>query len=115
MEHRPQGKGRLIPAKAFEHERSYLAQLPGHLPAPYQVHQRGTDQYGYAGREGLAEDAGAENLRPTANAWAHTRSMLPFSGLKLALPVILKRDALLYSGHFYGRWQLSLRKGKIFD
>jgi transposase len=47
MEHRPQGKGRLIPAKAFEHERSYLAQLPDHLPAPYQVHERGTDQYGY--------------------------------------------------------------------
>jgi transposase len=47
MEHRPQGKGRLIPVKAFEHERSYLAQLPDHLPAPYQVHERGTDQYGY--------------------------------------------------------------------
>ena len=52
MEHRPQGKGRLIPAKAFEHERSYLAQLPGHLPAPYQVHERGTDQYGYAAFDG---------------------------------------------------------------
>jgi transposase len=52
MEHRPQGKGRLIPAKAFEHERNYLAQLPGHLPAPYQVHERGTDQYGYAAFDG---------------------------------------------------------------
>jgi transposase len=49
MEHRPQGKGRLIPAKAFEHERHYLARLPGHLPAPYRVHERGTDQYGYTG------------------------------------------------------------------
>ena len=47
MEHRPQTKTRLVPAKAFEHERGYLNQLPGHLPAPYQVHQRGTDQYGY--------------------------------------------------------------------
>jgi len=47
MEHRPQGKSRLIPAKAFEHERDYLNLLPRHLPAPYQVHQRGTDQYGY--------------------------------------------------------------------
>jgi len=47
MEHRPQTKTRLIPAKAFEHERGYLNQLPRHLPAPYQVHQRGTDQYGY--------------------------------------------------------------------
>jgi transposase len=47
MEHRPQGKSRLIPAKAFEHERNYLKELPAHLPAPYQVHKRGTDQYGY--------------------------------------------------------------------
>ena len=47
MEYRPQSKTRLIPAKAFEHERLYLNQLPRHLPAPYQVHQRGTDQYGY--------------------------------------------------------------------
>ena len=37
----------LIPAKAFEHERRYLNPLPSHLPAPYQVHQRETDQYGY--------------------------------------------------------------------
>ena len=47
MEYRPQTKSRLIPAKAFEHECGYLHQLPLHLPAPYQVHQRGTDQYGY--------------------------------------------------------------------
>ena len=52
MEHRPQGKAKLIPAKAFEHERYYLSQLPAHLPAPYQVHGRGTDQYGYAAFEG---------------------------------------------------------------
>ena len=47
MEHRPQSKSRLIPAKAFEHERGYLNPLPPHLPAPHQVHERGTDQYGY--------------------------------------------------------------------
>jgi transposase len=47
MEHRPQGKSRLIPAKAFEHERGYLNELPRHLPAPYQGDERGTDQYGY--------------------------------------------------------------------
>lgn len=52
MEHRPQGKAGLIPAKAFEHECGYLIELPGHLPAPYQVHERGTDQYGYAAFEG---------------------------------------------------------------
>jgi transposase len=47
MEHRPQGKAKLIPAKAFEHEVGFLAQLPAHLPAPYQIHARGIDQYGY--------------------------------------------------------------------
>jgi transposase len=47
MEHRPQGKARIIPAKAFEHERNYLQPLPAHLPAPYLQHERGTDQYGY--------------------------------------------------------------------
>jgi transposase len=47
MEHRPLTKARLIPAKMFEHERLFLNRLPRHLPAPYQQHQRGTDQYGY--------------------------------------------------------------------
>ena len=47
MEYRPQTKARLIPAKLFEHERGYLNRLPRHLPAPYQEHRRGTDQYGY--------------------------------------------------------------------
>ena len=48
MEHRPQTKAKIIPAKAFEHEQAYLIKLPAHLPAPYQVHGRGTDQYGYS-------------------------------------------------------------------
>jgi hypothetical protein len=47
MDNKPQGKAGLIPAKAFEHERNYLTQLPPHLPAPYRDHSRGTDQYGY--------------------------------------------------------------------
>lgn len=47
MEQRPQGKGRLIPAQAFEHERNFLLALPPHLPAPYQIHERSIDQYGY--------------------------------------------------------------------
>ena len=51
MENRPQGKARIIPAKAFEHEYAYLSELPPHLPAPYRPHQRGTDQYGYAAFE----------------------------------------------------------------
>jgi len=52
MEHRPQTDAKIIPAKAFEHERAYLTKLPNHLPAPYQVHGRGTDQYGYTPFEG---------------------------------------------------------------
>ena len=48
MHHRPTSKTGLIPAKAFEHERTYLTKLPRHLPAPYCNYQRGTDQYGYA-------------------------------------------------------------------
>lgn len=52
MENRPQGKAQLIPAQAFELERAYLTKLPAHLPAPYQVHGRGTDQYGYTAFEG---------------------------------------------------------------
>jgi len=47
MEHRPQGKAGLLPVKAFEHERPLLIELPPHLPAPYLLHERDTDQYGY--------------------------------------------------------------------
>jgi len=47
MEHRPASKTRLIPAKAFEHERHWLTKLPAQLPAPYWPHGRGTDEYGY--------------------------------------------------------------------
>jgi hypothetical protein len=52
MEHRPQGKAKLIPVKAFEYECGCLIELPDHLPAPYQVHERGTDQYGFVAFEG---------------------------------------------------------------
>jgi hypothetical protein len=52
MEHRPLTKSRLIPAQVFEHERHHLVQLPAHLPPPYRVHQRDTDQYGYAAFDG---------------------------------------------------------------
>jgi transposase len=43
---------RLIPAKAFEHERSYLIELLPHLPPPSLVHTRETDEYGYAAFDG---------------------------------------------------------------
>jgi transposase len=48
MEQRVLTKARVIPARLFEHERLYLNPLPEHRPAPYQSHQRVTDQYGYA-------------------------------------------------------------------
>ena len=47
LDHKPQGQTGLIPAKTFEHEQSYLTPLPAHLPAPYRVTSRDTDQYGY--------------------------------------------------------------------
>jgi transposase len=51
LEHRPQGRNKLIPAKAFEQEQPYLNKLHPHLPAPYKIHKRGTDAYGYAAFE----------------------------------------------------------------
>ena len=52
MDNRPVAKTGLIPAKAFEYERAYLVELSRHLPAPYRVHEHGTDQYGYVAFEG---------------------------------------------------------------
>ena len=52
LDHKPQGKAKLIPAKAFEHERAYLISLPAHLPAPYKLQGRGTDAYGFMSFEG---------------------------------------------------------------
>jgi transposase len=47
MYHRPLTKARVIPAKAFEHERAHLKELPPYIPEPYRVDERGTNQYGY--------------------------------------------------------------------
>jgi len=47
MFRKPLGKTRVIPAEAFECEKAHLIKLPPHLPAPYQSHERVTDQYGY--------------------------------------------------------------------
>lgn len=52
MENRPASKTRLIPAKAFEHERHYLTEVPAQLPGPYCPYERGTDEYGYVAVEG---------------------------------------------------------------
>jgi len=52
MANRPVGKSGLIPARAFEDEKPFLKRLPCFVPAPYLVHKRQTDQYGYASFEG---------------------------------------------------------------
>jgi transposase len=52
MPNRPVSKTRVIPAKAFEHELTFLTKLPPYVTAPYLVHGRGTDQYGYAAVNG---------------------------------------------------------------
>jgi transposase len=49
---RPVGKTRLIPSVAFEYEKPYLKKLPPYVEAPYLIHKRGTDQYGYAPFDG---------------------------------------------------------------
>jgi hypothetical protein len=51
MEQRPQGKAGLIPAQAFEHERTFLQPLPPELPAPYKLLERSIDEYGYVAVE----------------------------------------------------------------
>lgn len=48
MANRPVSKTGLIPAMAFEYEKPFLQKLPCYVPAPYLVHTRKTDQYGYA-------------------------------------------------------------------
>jgi transposase len=52
QENRPQGKAGLIPAQAFEYERGFLTPVSPHLPAPYEIHGRGIDQYGYIAFDG---------------------------------------------------------------
>jgi hypothetical protein len=52
LDHRPQGKAGLIPAQAFEHEAQFLIRLPAYLPAPYRIHARELDPYGYVAFEG---------------------------------------------------------------
>ncbi len=52
MANRAVGKSPLIPAKAFEFEKSYLVKLPPYVPPPYLHHKRITDQYGYISFQG---------------------------------------------------------------
>jgi transposase len=52
MANRAVSKTRLIPLKAFGHEKSYLSKVPPYVPPPYLAHKRGTDQYGYAPLDG---------------------------------------------------------------
>lgn len=48
----PIAKSGLIPAKAFEYERSFLTKLPAYITPPYKINDRGTDQYGYVSVDG---------------------------------------------------------------
>lgn len=50
--HRPVGKSKLIPAKAFDFEKPYLNRLPELISPPYLEFQRGIDQYGYISFDG---------------------------------------------------------------
>jgi len=52
MPKRPVSKTGLMPCKAFEYEQSYLKKVPEFVAPPYLVHDRGTDQYGYASFDG---------------------------------------------------------------
>lgn len=52
MEYREVGKSKIIPAKAFEHEKEYLQKLRVWIQAPYILHQRMIDQYGYVAFDG---------------------------------------------------------------
>jgi len=49
---RPTGKMRLIPSIAFDYEKPYLTKLAPYIQPPYRVHERATDQYGYAAFNG---------------------------------------------------------------
>jgi len=52
MVNKPKSKTKLIPAKAFEFEQSFLRKLPPYVTSPYLAYGRGTDQYGYASIDG---------------------------------------------------------------
>ncbi|MEW6381011.1 MAG: helix-turn-helix domain-containing protein [bacterium] len=52
MANRPVSRSGLIPAKAFEHEKSYLVKLPPFVSPPYLAHKRDIDQYGYVAFDG---------------------------------------------------------------
>ncbi|KPA16476.1 hypothetical protein MHK_003300 [Candidatus Magnetomorum sp. HK-1] len=47
MYNRPMSKTNLIPAKAFEFEKSYLVKIPIYVTPPYIFYERICDQYGY--------------------------------------------------------------------
>jgi transposase len=44
---RPNKKTKIIPAEAFEQEKVDMNKVPPHVPAPYIIHSRKVDQYGY--------------------------------------------------------------------
>lgn len=49
---RPVSKTALIPAAAFEYEKSFCTKVASYVPAPYRPHERKTDQYGFISFDG---------------------------------------------------------------
>ncbi len=96
----------MIPAKAFEHERQYLTELPPHLLAPYMAHERGTDQYGYVAFAGnyywvpggkrdevkLLEYADRLKIFQQRTCWSSTRCRPTASRVFDQLPSRLQAD-----------------------
>jgi len=52
MSKRLTAKTKLIPEQLFEFEKAFLTKLPSYIPAPYLMHDRQTDQYGYVQFDG---------------------------------------------------------------
>lgn len=48
----PNKKTKIIPQEAFEWEKGEMRRVPEGLPAPYQIHERGIDQYGFISFQG---------------------------------------------------------------
>lgn len=93
MEHRPLTKARVIPAKAFEHERRYLKKLPPYVPAPYRVHERRTNQYGYVPFDGNFYWVPGTSRRDV-RVLEYSKSVKLYQGRELLAEYPLPRDGV---------------------
>ena len=97
--HRPVGKARLIPAKAFEYERSFLKKLPPYLEAPYRDHERTVDQYGYVAFAGNYYWVPKTNERKLT-LLEYDRSLKVFCNKRLLLEYELPADRVRNQAFF---------------